>query len=182
MIVRAVIRQPGGDSPFAVYAITRHGLGIAARLAGTLGDADVYVSEKLLGAAQAIPELSRALTGGFNNYIGALRSRGLIEGDADRLMISEAGIRALGSWEPLPAGRALIDYWRGRLRKAERLIIETLTQAYPAALNKEEIAARAGYEANGGDFNNALGRVRTLELVQGRGELRASDDLFDRGA
>jgi cobalt-precorrin 5A hydrolase len=46
--------------PFAVYAITRHGLGIAARLAGTL-DADVYVSEKLLGAAHEIPELSRAL-------------------------------------------------------------------------------------------------------------------------
>jgi hypothetical protein len=65
------------------------------------------------------------------------------------------------------------------LGKAERLIIETLTQAYPAALNKEEIAARAGYEANGGGFNNAL---RTLEIVQGRGELRASDDLFDRGA
>ncbi len=52
----------GERKPFAVYAITRHGLGIAARLAGTLGDADVYVSEKLLGAAQAIPELSRALT------------------------------------------------------------------------------------------------------------------------
>ena len=41
--------------------------------------------------------------GGFNNYLGALRSRGLIEGDGDRLMITEAGIRALGSWEPLPA-------------------------------------------------------------------------------
>jgi hypothetical protein len=120
--------------------------------------------------------------GGFNNYLGALRSRGLIESDGDRLVISEAGIRALGSWEPLPAGRALIDYWRGRLGKAERLIIETLTQAYPAALNKEEIAARAGYEANGGGFNNALGRLRTLELVQGRGDLRASDNLFDLGA
>lgn len=47
---------------FAVYAITRHGLGIAARLAGTLGDADVYVSEKLLAAAHAIPALSGALT------------------------------------------------------------------------------------------------------------------------
>ena len=117
--------------------------------------------------------------GGFNNYLGALRSRGLMEGDGDRLMITEAGIRALGSWEPLPAGRALIDYWRGRLGKAERLIIETLTQAYPAALNKEEIAARAGYEANGGGFNNALGRLRTLELVQGRGDLKASDNLFD---
>jgi cobalt-precorrin 5A hydrolase len=52
----------GERKPFAVYAITRHGLWIAARLAAMLGDADVYVSEKLLGAAQAIPELSRART------------------------------------------------------------------------------------------------------------------------
>ena len=51
--------------------------------------------------------------------------------------------------------------------KAERLILETLTQVYPHALTKEEVAAKAGYEANGGGFNNALGRLRTLELVQG---------------
>jgi uncharacterized protein len=122
-----------------------------------------------------------ATGGGFNNYLGALRSRGLIEGDGDRLMITAAGIQALGSWEPLPAGAALIDYWRNRLGKAERLILEALTQTYPAGLNKEEVAARAGYEASGGGFNNALGRLRTLELVQGRGELRASDNLFERG-
>jgi hypothetical protein len=59
--------------------------------------------------------------------------------------------------------------------------LETLTQAYRAGLNKEEVAARTGYEANGGGFNNALGRLRTLELVQGRGELRASGNLFGRG-
>jgi len=47
--------------PFAVYAITRHGLGIAARLAGTLGEADIYVSEKLLQAARATPGLAAAL-------------------------------------------------------------------------------------------------------------------------
>jgi cobalt-precorrin 5A hydrolase len=47
--------------PFAVYVITRHGLGIAARLAGTLGEADFHVSEKLLQAARAMPELSHAL-------------------------------------------------------------------------------------------------------------------------
>ena len=46
-------------------------------------------------------------------------------------------------------------------------------------MNKSEVAAKAGYEANGGGFNNALGRLRTLELVQGRGELRASANLFD---
>jgi uncharacterized protein len=120
-----------------------------------------------------------ATGGGFNNYLGALRSRGLIEGDGDRLTISEAGNQALGAWEPLRAGAALIDYWRNRLGKAERLILEALTQAYPDPMNKEEVAAKAGYEPSGGGFNNALGRLRTLELVQGRGKLQASDNLFD---
>ena len=97
-------------------------------------------------------------------------------------MIAEAGIRALGSWEPLPAGSGLVDYWRARLGKAERVMLETLTQGYPDALTKEEVAARAGYEPNGGGFNNALGRLRTLELVQGRGQLQASDNLFNSGS
>jgi hypothetical protein len=93
--------------------------------------------------------------------------------------MTEAGMEALGSWEPLPTGPALIDYWRGRLGKAERLILETLAQVFPNALTKGEVAAEAGYEANGGGFNNALGRLRTLELVEGRGEIRASHNLFD---
>jgi uncharacterized protein len=37
---------------------------------------------------------------------------------------------------------------------------------YPDALTKEEVAAKASYEASGGGFNNALGRLKTLELVQ----------------
>lgn len=123
-----------------------------------------------------------ATGGGFNNYLGALRSRGLIAGDGDRLTITDAGIQALGSWEPLPAGSALIEYWRGRLGKAERSILEALAETYPDTLTKEEVAAKAGYEANGGGFNNALGRLRTLELVQGRSELRASEHLFDSGS
>jgi hypothetical protein len=106
----------------------------------------------------------------------------LIDGEGDRLKITEAGIRALGSWEPLPTGTELIDYWRSRLGKAERLIIETLTQVYPDAQTKEEVAAKAGYEANGGGFNNVLGRLRTLELVQDRGEIKASDNLFHAAA
>jgi hypothetical protein len=41
------------------------------------------------------------------------------------------------------------------------------------------VAIKAGYEANRGGFNNVLGQLRTPELVQGRGELRASDYPFD---
>jgi hypothetical protein len=37
---------------------------------------------------------------------------GMVQGDGDGLRINEAGIETLGSWEPLPAGPALIDYWR----------------------------------------------------------------------
>ena len=50
-------------------------------------------------------------------------------------------------------------------------------EAYPAALNKEEVAARAAYEVSGGGFNNALSLLRTLDLVQSRGEPRASDNF-----
>jgi hypothetical protein len=82
--------------------------------------------------------------GGFNNYLGALSSRGLMKGEGDRLAITDAGIEALGSWEPLPTESGLVDYWRGRLGKAERLILETLTQVYPDALTKEEVAVKAG--------------------------------------
>jgi hypothetical protein len=56
--------------------------------------------------------------GGFNDYLGALRSRGLMAGDRDNLRITESGMRELGSWEPLPAGSGLVDYWRARLGKA----------------------------------------------------------------
>jgi uncharacterized protein len=86
-----------------------------------------------------------ATGGGFNNYLGALRSRGLLQGDEDRLAITDAGIHAVGSWEPLPMGAVLIDYWRSRLGEAVRLILETLTQSFPNALTKEEMAAKAGY-------------------------------------
>jgi len=83
-----------------------------------------------------------ATGGGFNNYLGALRSSGLIEGDGDRLRISAEGRQALGLWESLPTGAELIHHWRSRLSKAERLILEALAQAYPDALSKEDVGSK----------------------------------------
>ncbi|MGH7933753.1 MAG: hypothetical protein ACREQN_11395 [Candidatus Binataceae bacterium] len=37
-----------------------------------------------------------ATGGGFSNYLGALRSRGLLQGDGDRLSITAAGIQTPG--------------------------------------------------------------------------------------
>lgn len=116
--------------------------------------------------------------GGFNNAISALRSAGCLQGDAHRLQITAAGRQRLGSYQPLPRGRALLQHWLGQLGKAERKALEELAAVYPRALSKAQLANRAGYEANGGGFNNALSRLRTLELVKGRADIKASEDLF----
>ncbi|WP_414461854.1 helicase HerA domain-containing protein [Hyphomicrobium sp. DY-1] len=119
--------------------------------------------------------------GGFNNALSALRTKGWLTGHG-QLSITDAGIEALGEYEPLPSGEALLQHWLNQLAKAERAALLVLAQAWPRALTKEEVADQAGYEAKGGGFNNALSRLRTLELISGRGELRASDDLFDEAA
>jgi len=54
--------------PFAIYAITRHGVEIARRLKDAINAADVYVSEKLLPTALNMPHLTNAL--GFKLPMG----------------------------------------------------------------------------------------------------------------
>jgi hypothetical protein len=117
--------------------------------------------------------------GGFNNALSSLRTKGCIDGSGSgTLVITETGLDMLGTYDPLPQGRALLDHWLNQLGKAERAALTALTDVYPNSLSKEEVAAAAGYEASGGGFNNALSRLRTLELISGRGDLKASDDLF----
>jgi hypothetical protein len=115
--------------------------------------------------------------GGFSNAVSALRTRGWIEGGGDLLRITDAGSAALGPFVPLPTGAELLRHWMGQLGRAERSALEALAKAYPHALSKEDVAREAGYEASGGGFNNALSKLRTLELITGRGELRMSGAL-----
>lgn len=116
--------------------------------------------------------------GGFRNALGALRTKGFITGGGDLMLATDAGISALGSFDPLPAGDDLRQHWYRQLGKAERKALETLAEVYPGTLSVAQIANRSGYEMNGGGFRNALGRLRTLELIKGRAEISASADLF----
>lgn len=119
--------------------------------------------------------------GGFSNYISALRSKGYVAGDGGCLTVTPAGLEALGSFDPLPTGRALFEHWVAQLGRAEREVLRVLYEEWPAARPKEYVATKAGYEAKGGGFNNALSRLRTLELIEGRAKLRCSDALHDGG-
>lgn len=121
--------------------------------------------------------------GGFNNILGALRTAGRIAGN-DPYQITEMGLESVGPVEQLPRGRALLEYWfarggKARLGRAERLILESLWNVRPNGLTKEEIAERAGYAANGGGFGNALGKLRTLQLITRDSPHRLADAFLE---
>lgn len=120
-----------------------------------------------------------AMKGGrFNNILGSLRSGGFVKG-SDVLMITDEGLDALGSYDPLPHGDELLQHWRGQMGAGEAAVLDAIVAAYPRGVTKEHVAETVGYEARGGRFNNILGRLRTLQFIEGRGELKASEDLFD---
>lgn len=117
--------------------------------------------------------------GGFNNSLGKLRSLNYIEGKED-IQITSIGEDALGDYDPLPnPGQELCDYWIKNLSKCESMILSHLIQFHPGTCSKEVIAEATEYDHKGGGFNNALGKLRTLELIEGRGEIKASDSLFE---
>ncbi len=118
---------------------------------------------------------------GFANALGTLRSSGLAEGGGDAIRITETGRKVVGPVGPPLTGRALIDHWMRQLGKCERAVLEVilhwdLRMGGRVEISRDELAKLAGYSATSSGFANALGRLRTLELVQ-RGTLLPCEDL-----
>lgn len=118
-------------------------------------------------------------SGGFNNSLSKLRTNGFMIGGGDSLSITPEGAEALGEFDPLPTGGELHRYWVNKLAKCEGAILAQLIGCYPGTMHKAEIADVTGYQASSGGFNNSLSRLRTLELIEGKGDIRASDSLFN---
>jgi len=114
-----------------------------------------------------------------DTYIQRLRERGYVDQAGDRLLATEEGIGALGdAFEPLPTGEALRDYWIGRLPEGERRVLEVLITNYPQPISREVIDEQTGYKRSSRDtYLQRLGSRRLVESV-GRGEVKASDELF----
>jgi hypothetical protein len=117
--------------------------------------------------------------GAFRTYLSKLRVAGLATGDRGRLRITEAGQTAAGDVEPLPTGDALLDYWRRELGDSgARKIFDALVEVYPQALTKADTAAASAMEVQGGAFRTYVSKLRVMGLIEGSGELRASEELF----
>lgn len=115
-------------------------------------------------------------SGGFRNSLSLLRTAGRIEGRGE-VAATAAGLAALGDYESLPSGPALVEWWYNQLGKAERSILAVLVDVWPDECAVADIAEATGYSASSGGFRNALSRLRSLELASGRGALRAADVL-----
>jgi hypothetical protein len=117
-------------------------------------------------------------SGTFSTYLSRGRSSGWIEGSG-RLAITPAGVAALGHYDPLPAGQELLNHWLGELgNSGAARLLRVIADAYPNALSNSEAGERAELSHQSGTFSTYLSRLRTLELIEGRGELRASAELF----
>lgn len=112
----------------------------------------------------AIRSVYSVTSGGFNNALGKLRSLGLLIGGGDRITVTETGIGMMPDYRPLPISEELLKQWLDKLPKAESTILNVISN-YPGGVDKEDVARGSGYSSTSGGFNNALGRLRTLELI-----------------
>lgn len=118
-------------------------------------------------------------SGSFANALSVLRTAGFIEGlGQEPIAITEAGVKHLGPYKPLPTGPELIEYWAGRMDRCAKMIIEYLCQQYPRACSRDDIAAATGYSVESGSFANSLSVLRGLELINRGAPIKASDNLF----
>ena len=103
--------------------------------------------------------------GAFNNPKGALRTKGLVEYDGERIRLTTAG-RALTT---VPPNRLSVTELHGlvlhRLPTPEQRILRVLLEYYPSTIDRETLAEKAGYAPRAGAFNNPLGRLRSLGLI-----------------
>lgn len=176
VISRTVTYNSKSNSPAAVY---------------TGDQVDEFLPEgeaKLLTALIQYPDgLARSqltvLTGykrsSRDAYIHRLRTKGLAETAGDNVMATQAGIDRLPEAEPLPQGAALQDFWRNKLPSGEWKILEQLIAVFPEASSRDSLTELTGFMRSSRDAY--LHRLRSKQLITepGRGDVRASETLFD---
>lgn len=101
---------------------------------------------------------------------------------AGRLQITEAGQKALGSYEPLPVGSALRDklLTGSQLSQMEKAVCRVLFENYPTPIAKGEILKTTGYKSSG-STSTAFAHLVAYGYAQrhGAGALVAAPELYE---
>lgn len=101
------------------------------------------------------------------NALGALRSQHLAEGPGSAIAITAKGASLYPSTETLPTGAAQLAWWKNKLDKASREMLQVFYDAGQRAITKEYLAEHTGYSPTSSSIANGLGKLRSLELING---------------
>lgn len=133
------------------------------------------LNRKQLGVRAGLSSKS----GTFGTYLSTLRGDGCITEEGERIFITQHGLEALGSYQELPTGEALRNYWLNELSGKQGDILAVIGNRYPETISAAQVAEKIGM-AESGTFGTYLSKLRSLELVTGsRNALKASEELFD---
>jgi hypothetical protein len=116
-------------------------------------------------------------SGTWATYLSRLRLMNMIEGRGD-LMLTQEGAAAVNEPSAPPSGEQLRATVLGKIDGPLARILTPILEAYPAGLSHAEAAEHARYSAQSGTWATYLSRLRSLDLIDGRGELRAQEWLF----
>lgn len=120
-------------------------------------------------------------SGTWDTYIGRAKKAGWIEGTSQQYTITDEGLAALGPYDPLPTGQALLDHWLREFGSGgQARILEALAHVYPKTMTREELGEAVDMSFTSGTWDTYIGRLKKLDLIEavGRGEFRASEELF----
>jgi hypothetical protein len=113
-------------------------------------------------------------------YIARLAQKGLVTVNGQLLYPTDTGRASMnGSFEPLPTGAALIEYWRSRLPEGERRTFEVVIANGNDVIDREDIDRITGYKRSSRDAYLVRLKARGLVEFAGPGQVRPSSELFD---
>jgi predicted transcriptional regulator len=150
---------------------------------------DALAALEALGIAPA-PRINAAFFAGytenghFNNMLGTLRTMGLLDYPSPAMIgLTDAGrATADASAASFDSLAEMHRVWLGKVSPSEGKLLQALIDAYPAPIERGLLAQQTGYTENG-HFNNMLGHLRTLGVVEypGNRQVAATDVLFPKG-
>lgn len=112
-----------------------------------------------------------------DRYIQFLTQKGLAQVEGDSVQPTAAGFRALGDFEPLPTGDALLEHWLEKLPAGESSILRVVASKYPKAVDRDAITEATGFARSTRDRYVQFLQARKLVSADRNGVV-ASEELF----
>lgn len=130
------------------------------------------VSKDQLGVLTGYKRSSR------DAYVARLSLKGWVDATNGHVVATPSGLAALGDFEPLPTGDALLQWWLERLPIGERRVLEVLVGHGGNAIDREDLDEPTGFKRSSRDAYLSRLSARRLVVNVGRGQVAASAELF----